>query len=363
MERSLRPSSTTLLIAPLTLIELWFEQITKHVNLTYLAPKNSTIGQNGIPRGVVFLDGLGDIADVSAPLPKLQIGSQVGATAAELSTYLLVITSLERCTQEQKRCITLHKHSSVSRCVYLEIRWLRVVVDEGHELSPLDIPNKIKRAKASTGDNAFICSRTVNSLNSTVAASAHPTLVGTAYTLPTPNGAVSSVDSPAATADSTENSDAVRGLFDAHAKDRAFEEQRKLAAVFINSIAAERRWVMSGTPTRGNSSASALNQLLRLLAFLRHPKYGLADAEEENMNDDHVDDWREALLSTDKFGNPKSARKSRKRQLQELQDTGLLGNEAWNTDIFKPFLARSQEGWDNVNKILRGTVIAHSKVL
>ena len=48
---------------------------------------------------------------------------------------------------------------------------------------------------------------------------------------------------------------------------------------FVRDIAAERRWVMSGTPTTGTSSSIALDQIQRLLTFLRHPEYGLNEGK------------------------------------------------------------------------------------
>ena len=50
--------------------------------------------------------------------------------------------------------------------------------------------------------------------------------------------------------------------------------QPRLATELISEISAEKRWVMSGTPTSGTQTAEALLQLQRLLAFLRHPMYG-----------------------------------------------------------------------------------------
>ena len=46
------------------------------------------------------------------------------------------------------------------------------------------------------------------------------------------------------------------------------------ASLFISEIPAERRWVMSGTPTVGDRDFESLEQLGRLLSFLRHPIFG-----------------------------------------------------------------------------------------
>ena len=43
---------------------------------------------------------------------------------------------------------------------------------------------------------------------------------------------------------------------------------------FIARLAAERRWVMSGTPVGSGCEQQQLGQLQRLLAFLREPNFG-----------------------------------------------------------------------------------------
>ena len=53
------------------------------------------------------------------------------------------------------------------------------------------------------------------------------------------------------------------------------DEERQSGNSFVSEIPAERRWVMSGTPTIGDDDGSGLKQLRRLLGFLRHPEYGL----------------------------------------------------------------------------------------
>jgi hypothetical protein len=61
---------------------------------------------------VVFIDGLGDLTDIQTPLPQLSVltsgaGAGVGASSAELATYSIVVTTLERCTIEYRRLIAL----------------------------------------------------------------------------------------------------------------------------------------------------------------------------------------------------------------------------------------------------------------
>ena len=62
------------------------------------------------------------------------------------------------------------------------------------------------------------------------------------------------------------------------------------AADFISEIAAERRWVLSGTPTTGDQQADdvvsdSLQQIQRLLSFLRHPRYGRSSSLVEGLDD------------------------------------------------------------------------------
>jgi len=236
LERSLHPSSCTLIVVPMALLEHWFEQIKRHLGLDYLAHSTATATereqavQNGMGdflrggsdedslkgrRGVVYFDGLGDILDVEAPLPRLRLGGK-RKTALELSQYLIVVTTFERCealqTQANWQEQLTSNLSSSTRAIYRspntvlelsKIRWLRLVVDEGHELGAI-----------------------------------HST----------------STDVEAVTP----------------------------ATAFIRDIAAERRWVMSGTPTTGTQSSAALTQIQRLLVFLRHEKWGVgADASRQ----------------------------------------------------------------------------------
>ena len=172
----------------------------------------------------MYFDGLGDLIDVQAPLPKLKITNsmQDRKSALDLSQYLIVVTTFERCTELQlrqeaqytqapkfgsggSRASSSGSHGSGTRqCIQLnQVRWLRLVVDEGHELG------------------------------------------GGAYT-----SSSSSSSSPAG-------------------------GEVNPATSFIRGLAAERRWVMTGTPTTGTSSSDALRQIQRLLCFLRHPQLGV----------------------------------------------------------------------------------------
>jgi SNF2 family DNA or RNA helicase len=148
-------------------------------------------------RGVVYIDGLGDIVDVASPLSQLKVSDKVEMTASQLANYTIVVTTIERCSmlqrEGQKREWKSDGVTSLQNCdSFSKVRWLRMIVDEGHELGHF----------------------------------------------------TSSIS--------------------------------KDASSFINCLAAERRWILSGTPTTGTNSGEAIKQIQRLLSFLRHPKYGNA---------------------------------------------------------------------------------------
>jgi hypothetical protein len=84
---------------------------------------------------------------------------------------------------------------------------------------------------------------------------------------------------------------------------------------FINQLATERRWILSGTPTIGTNTKTALNQIFLLMTFLRHPDYG----------------------------------------------NGEIGISNWNNKIMKPFLQQDQRGWNLLTKTLKSIMIRHTK--
>jgi SNF2 family DNA or RNA helicase len=254
-ERSLRPSAATLIVVPLALLEHWYEQIVRHVGLQYFALLSGddrfyTDDPEERCRGVVYLDGLGDIADIQAPLSKCQVTSAMAASPETLAHYLIVITTLERCHQQYSLTVVLSEDTKndfaasslrdrnaellESKCysstTLLQVRWLRLVVDEGHELGAGAMPSN--------------------------------------------------------------------------------------AALFISEVAAERRWVMSGTPTSALSSRSALAQMQRLLQFLREETYGV----------------------------------------------GLAGLERWKAQVQDAFAAHRLQGAAELERVLRRIMVRHMKV-
>jgi len=86
---------------------------------------------------------------------------------------------------------------------------------------------------------------------------------------------------------------------------------------FIHQVAAERRWVVSGTPVTGNEdnldyNSTALDQLQRILYFLRHPKYGISKSQ------DVIETWASEVK------NPFLSRKSRKNLLSVLKEIMVM---------------------------------------
>ena len=270
LERKLIPTSATLLVVPDALFEHWFQQIQEHLYLPMFAENEDKTcfgkqkDSKQIARGVVYLDGLGDLADVTVGDKGLENTSALKERvlyADQLSGYLIVIVTFKRC---RKEVLTGHagsneetsKHRKQSKkkkntkkqrrqpCApslpqlanplsihcspLLQLRWLRLMVDEGHQLE--------------TDDNL---------------------------------------------------------------------------AEFIHQVAAERRWVISGTPVTGNEddpkySNTALDQLQRILYFLRHPTYGISKSR------DVVKTWEIEVKK------PFLSRQSRKNLLDILREIMVM---------------------------------------
>ena len=55
-------------MVPDALLEHWTEQLRRHLNLNYFSDDNNTAG-----RGVVYLDGIGDLVDARTPLSAISL--------------------------------------------------------------------------------------------------------------------------------------------------------------------------------------------------------------------------------------------------------------------------------------------------
>lgn len=261
-ERSLCPSSATLIVVPLALLEHWYEQIARHLQLGYFTDDPDE-------RGVVYLDGLGDIVDVEVPLPQLKVDAMTPMPSAQfLSHYLIVVTTFERCAAEVKHRMSQGNQVALSagQVPLLQMRFLRLIVDEGHEIGK--------------SDTDVFATRVTK---------------------------------------------------------------------FISQIAAERRWVMSGTPTTGANSKLALGQLYRIFQFLRHPRIAATGNKRAKSTDSLQD-------ATTVAGTANGA------QQVQLEPDDFIGQVAWGKAIVNPCLQQDKSAWDEVTSLLRDVLLRHTKV-
>ena len=254
-ERNLLPCSTTIIIVPDALLEHWAQQVRCHLNLNVFAENNND--QRGSEYGVCYIDGVGDLSRARFPLnhkTTLDLPS-----IFDLIGYTIVVVPFSRIKQQfnnqrkrKKDESSMNLKSAVdysSNSPLLQLRWFRIVVDEGHEL----------------GEN------------------------------------------PAGSDVTT----------------------------FINEMASERRWVMSGTPTTGdeddiNYTSKGLDQLQRLLKFLRHEQYGIIPAGTAGVNDRSSSKKAQAKTEFDK-------------------------------QIKKPFLRKEEVGRKALYRILDQVMVMHKK--
>lgn len=266
-ERQLITTSGTLIVVPDALLEHWHQQILQHVVLEGFVDPNEQKyhTENSISRGVVYLDGFGDLADVGHTVLREGSGGQRELpSCVDLAKFWVILTTFSRCRSEYRTYGSSKKRQRLGQSEspaspLLQLRWLRIVVDEGHELG-----------------------------------------------------------NEAATAGNHKNNSLVE---------------------FIHQLAAERRWVLSGTPTTGdednmNYSSKALDQLQRLLYFLRHSKYGMITENKRNARN----------IDCEEDDNKKKSAKS-----------------AWEKDVKEPFLKKLQAGRQQLLDVLKEIMVLHRK--
>jgi hypothetical protein len=259
-ERNLVPCSTTLIIVPDALLEHWAEQIRRHVKL-------DVFGENcGSDDGVVYIDGVGDLSRARFPLNHRQMSLP---SMFDLVNYLMVVVPFSRIKQQyylKKRRrkedvvdLTVDDNGSESSPL-LQLRWFRIVVDEGHELGANEAGNDV--------------------------------------------------------------------------------------CTYVNTLAAERRWVMSGTPTTGDEDSVEFNdigltQLQRLLLFLRHEKYGITRNQfpEKQSN---------------RGGGAATGGGGRKH------DNATAKSE-WDKMVKIPFLKKQHAGREELFCVLKEVMVMHKK--
>lgn len=144
------PSGATLIIVPDSLLEHWYEQLSRLLGMDYLAhsrteegeeEENAEAGDDDSEdeldedgrqgrRGMCYFDGFGDICDIVPPVSLTNKDYNALLDKHRLSNYLIVVTTYKRCAQEYQK----NRVIGVSQLSLLTVRWLRLIVDEGHEL-------------------------------------------------------------------------------------------------------------------------------------------------------------------------------------------------------------------------------------
>jgi len=286
-ERNLIPCSSTLVIVPDALLEHWAEQMRRHLQLEVFADgglgggaggtyAENNIDRNGTSRahGVVYIDGVGDLSEARFPLNHR---SGQLPSAYHLMSHMVVVVPFSR-IQDQFRTRKRRRYGndnddddvieleSFKNSPLLQLRWFRLVCDEGHELGASKVGSEVTQ--------------------------------------------------------------------------------------FINLIASERRWVLSGTPTIGDEdsleyTASGLQQFQRLLLFLRHPKYGIIPSP----------DGTSGIASSG--GRNASSRRSFDRDAK--QQNKDCAKQAWDDNVKAPFLGKQEAGRQELYRTMDQCMVMHKK--
>jgi hypothetical protein len=499
--RTLLRCSATLIIVPLALLEHWYEQIMRHLGLEYLVdnveikPENRNIATGNIlgtsltdeedfvlhanrgrsTDGIVYIDGLGDIMDIKPPISRLIASSKESLLATKstmkdifLGNYSIVITTIERCAAEQQLISSFtyptsissssskqnssSKSPSVSTSNPVEYKsllssyyWLRVIVDEGHELGRSMHPTQgkmgentpsSKRSKSVSsnaasgydGTNSWgtradeIQSVTSSSVSRGSGAATATAVVPGTPTAPnvaqmqsnTDNDNMDAVSVITTATNSSSNPAATPVIRKKKKLDPNAAAERKhnimltFATQFLaNHISAERRWIMSGTPTTGAYSEIGLMQLFYILSFLQHPKYLYP---KYTIPPDAVNNSPPTplLLKIEKLETSVSGKKKRvtisveekdkslgsnlqflstpnknetpeknklangkgdndnadlfKRQYEDDQKQFEYSENYWKNTIIKPCLEQSTNAWAHIISLLHQILVRHTKV-
>lgn len=152
-ERTLRPSIGTLIVvSDDSAVKEWGLHILRTMNLALFADRGNVNVKDGVPRGLVYMDGYGDVADLAhdgKAHPDVAIPRRADRPPSwELEKYLIVVTSFALC-----ECAMLSEAAANGGCdgpgrrkrgrddgipwmkttSLSQLRWLRLVVaEEGH---------------------------------------------------------------------------------------------------------------------------------------------------------------------------------------------------------------------------------------
>jgi hypothetical protein len=276
-ERRLVPSCGTLIVVPDALLEHWCLQIRKHLNLKVFAEENE-VQQSG---GIVYLDGIGDLVEIEDGRKTLRNVSFAVETAQpwQLSQYAIVITTFSRCNSEFQREVAAGRMEGIETAGQVGSR------------------RKNKRGRDAVESDSGM----------------HSPLLRMRW---------------------------FRVVVD-EGHELGTHDAGSSVASFINQIAAERRWVLSGTPTTGDEddqeySAKALDQLQRLLFFLRHPKYGNFPSTSNAHASPYLDSDQGSVRT------------------KKARDT-------WTANVKNPFLAKKDKGKEELLCVLKEIMVMHRK--
>lgn len=243
-ERLARPSGATLVVVPDALLGHWRRMIEKHVCFEQLAQNYG----NGRGRGLFFVEGFGDAStwirssddddyqsSATGPVRYSKDTLRLLPPADELRGYLAVVISFSLCSREACREASRRRADKLEYARYghtseadqtplLQLRWLRLVVDEGHDLGSATAPTYISSQQEQ------------------------------------------------------QQQQRVRGA--AQSSDEDSGQLDENASAILSTLFAERRWILSGTPVVGdvddvNATRRHLEQLNNLLRWLRHERYGI----------------------------------------------------------------------------------------
>eukprot|EP00940_MAST-03C_sp_MAST-3C-sp2_P001006 g1006.t1 len=286
------PSGATLIVVPDPLLEHWAFQIREHISLDLFA----TAFGYGRGRGIIYIDGLG--GDITTSTAFGALGSDsVGQIKSRGRTF-------EELPRSQDLASHLIVITTFRRCRdrscrnrFLRVRWLRLVVDEGHILGSVVTTDDVRRKIAR-------------------------------FLKKFPN----------------ESYEYLR-------QELKEAEERETVAGFLSDVCAERRWILSGTPTTGDvdaedASARTLRQIQKILRWLRHPKYGIIAGSPDSAN------ARVFAMTL----------REREEEEEERQVAAAKDAEsAWQNEISIPFLRKEAIGLERLTELLKNYLVRHRK--